>query len=368
MRFVAGPILLVLVGLMTTGCEKVIAYGLPNEVAVVASPDLLPILQDSILAILAPVVPPLRNEGTLRVTFENPDGPNWTLRRLAGQEVLIGSRNDHFIAQALGETRSGEGGTPPALISADDVWARNQEVDILLVDPLEDVLSQAVPLLQELRVQLDKRFRKGMGERMFVSGTDEALRDSLLENFGFGLVLPKVYDGISRDSIFIFRNDNPDPGELIRQVAVTWVSPIPTVDMEVDSLLGWKERISETSYSYPQSVHREGVLARIKSAGGPDASEIVGTWFNPPGSPWPAGGPFFLRTVRCPSQDRLYLLDAWLYAPEKDKWEYLLQLETILESFQWGPDSPRSVASVQSFDDLQRRGPRGASVLTLNQP
>lgn len=368
MRFVAVPVHLFLVVLLVTGCEKIIAYGRPNEVVVVASPDLWPILQDSVLAILAPVVPPLRNEGTLHVTFEDPGGPNWALRRLAGQEVLIGSRDDPFIAQALGETRAGEGGAPADLIFAEDVWARNQEVAILLVDLQKDVLSQAIPLLRDLRVQLDQRFRKGMGERMFVSGRDEIRRDSLLETAGFGLVLPKVYEGAHGDSLFIFRNDNPDPRELIRQVAVTWRSPIPHADLDVDSLLAWKEEVSETSYSYPQAVHRESVETRMKRVGGLNVSEIVGTWFNPPGSPWPAGGPFLLRTIRCPSQDRLYLIDAWLYAPEKDKWEYLLQIETILASFQCGPASPHLQALGLSFSDTRSERSGKASTSTQNQP
>ena len=38
-------------------------------------------------------------------------------------------------------------------------------------------------------------------------------------------------------------------------------------------------------------------------------------------------------SVPCPEQDRHYLVDAWLYAPGKDKYEYVLQLETILGTF-----------------------------------
>lgn len=339
MKFIALPFHLVLVILLFAGCEKILAYGRPNEVVVVARPDLWPVLQDSILAILAPVAPPLRNEGIFRVTFEDPGGPDWALRRLAREEILIGSRDDPVIAEALREARHDAEVQTRNLLPAEDVWARNQEVTLLLVDPQRDILSQSIPLLRQFREQLESRFRKGMRERMFVSGRDEIRRDSLLETAGFGLVLPKVYQGTRQDSLFIFRNDNPSPQELIRQVAVSWRAPIPRDDSSVDSLLMWKERISETSYSYPQAVDRGSVLSRGVTAGGLDAAEILGTWVNPPGSLWPAAGPFILRTIRCPSQDRLYLIDAWLYAPEKDKWEYLLQIETILDSFQCGEGS-----------------------------
>jgi hypothetical protein len=38
--------------------------------------------------------------------------------------------------------------------------------------------------------------------------------------------------------------------------------------------------------------------------------------------------------VPCPAQDRLYLLDAWLYAPGKEKYQYMIQLETLLGTFE----------------------------------
>ena len=63
------------------------------------------------------------------------------------------------------------------------------------------------------------------------------------------------------------------------------------------------------------------------------AYELRASWRNPPERNWPAGGPLITRTVTCDNQDRTYLLDAWLYAPGKEKYEYMLQLETLLESF-----------------------------------
>ena len=43
--------------------------------------------------------------------------------------------------------------------------------------------------------------------------------------------------------------------------------------------------------------------------------------------------------VSCPEQDRTYLLDAWLYIPGRSKYEYVLQLETILDTFVCGTRS-----------------------------
>ena len=61
--------------------------------------------------------------------------------------------------------------------------------------------------------------------------------------------------------------------------------------------------------------------------------EVRAVWANPPEDLFPAGGPMITRTIPCPHQGRDYLVDAWLYAPGRDKYQYILQLETILNSF-----------------------------------
>jgi hypothetical protein len=170
---------------------------------------------------------------------------------------------------------------------------------------------------------------------MYVSGVKTELADSLQEMAGFSLYLPEVYHWSVEDSLYIFRNDNPDPAELIRQFGVTWRTPIPT-ELTTDSLMDWKEAVSREFYAYPQAVQREELHTRSLVMGDMMINEVRGAWSNPPGSSWPAAGPFIFWTVACPEQNRLYFIDAWLYAPGKEKWEFLLQLETVLGSFRCG--------------------------------
>jgi hypothetical protein len=37
------------------------------------------------------------------------------------------------------------------------------------------------------------------------------------------------------------------------------------------------------------------------------------------------------RLVQCP--EYVYLVDSWLYAPGRAKYEYMVQLQTLLDSF-----------------------------------
>jgi hypothetical protein len=136
--------------------------------------------------------------------------------------------------------------------------------------------------------------------------------------------------------MYIFRNDNPDPSELIRQFGVTWRTPIPEEAPPVDSLMDWKEAVSRESYAYPQTVQRETLRTRNLTLGDMAITEVRGAWSNPPDSSWPAAGPFIFWSLTCPEQDRLYLIDGWIYAPGAEKWEYVLQVETIMESFRCG--------------------------------
>lgn len=168
---------------------------------------------------------------------------------------------------------------------------------------------------------------------MFMSGRDTALADTLWRQSRFAVVVPEVYDWRQEtDSVFIFRNDNPDPSELIRQVTISWRSPIPQ-GFSQDDALAWRQELSDRYFSYPQIVDTTFSSSRQLQVGDMMLDEFQASWSNPPTDLYPAAGPFVVRWIECPTQNRLYLVDAWLYAPSKEKYQYMLQLETILDSF-----------------------------------
>jgi hypothetical protein len=103
--------------------------------------------------------------------------------------------------------------------------------------------------------------------------------------------------------------------------------------MQGDDLLAWRARLAEEEYAYAQAVNLTNRIAGPKQLGDQVLYEIQAAWANPPDSDWPAGGPFILRGIPCTDQDRFYLVDAWLYAPGKEKYEYMIQLQTILDTF-----------------------------------
>jgi len=336
MRKAPALLILGLLSLASSGCEKGLAHGDPNAVIVAAPAEWWPELRDSVFAVLSPDVFTLRDERTFRLQYEDPTGPDWSLKRMFREVVVIGHEEEPRMAEALRTLHDSVTVTVPGVYHTADVWARNQKVSLILVDPWAPVGPQVLALVGDVATALDQRFREGAVRRMFVSGRNDALADSLQRTAGFSLHLPQVYRWGVEDSLFIFRNDNPSPAELIRQFSVTWKAPIPE-SLPTEALMDWKEALSEEFYSTAQVVERENLHTRRLALGNMEVFEVRGAWLNPPEATWPAAGPFIVWSVACPQQDRLYLIDAWLYAPGKDKWEYILQLETILQTFRCGP-------------------------------
>jgi len=335
MRKALPVFLITLVALPVSSCDMQLAYGDPNAVIVVAPQDWWPPLRDSVFAVLSPDVFTLRAERTFRVTYQDPTSVEWQRLRRFKEEVLIGTPEHPWVAEALANLDEPVTSQLPTIVEVENVWAKNQKVTMVLVDPEGDVPSQVFSLMGEVHSILEQRYLQGALMRMFVSGAQTDLADSLRETAGFTLTLPEVYQWGVEDSLYVFRNDNPSPADLIRQFGVTWRTPIPT-GLTTDSLMDWKEAVSQDNYGYPQAVEREDLHTRNLAMGDMTISEVRGAWANPPGSSWPAAGPFIFWSVTCPEQNRLYFIDAWLYAPGKEKWEYILQLETILRSFRCG--------------------------------
>jgi len=314
-------------------CEtKGIAYGDVNSVIAVMSPELWDEVAEDVYAALEPTIRTVRDEKTFTVTYQQAFAAKWSDMRRFRQILIVGSATDAVIVEAL--ERSNEEVSQPGVHQLGDVWARGQSITLVLL-PEGGGSDDLIPHLAAVNVLLDRQYRSWVRKRMYVSGTDSALADTLYIEAGFTLLLPKVYKWSSSDSVFMFRNDNPDPAELIRQIGVTWQTPIP-VDLQAEGILEWREQLVAGYYSEAQVNTLDNVQAGPMEYRGRPAYQIHGEWTNPPDRGWPAGGPFITRAVVCENQNRMYLIDSWLYAPGKKKYEYMIQLETILDSFRCG--------------------------------
>lgn len=326
----ALPVLLVAAAL--GACELPRAHGDANAIIVASSAGLWDEIEPVVEGSLAPTVQTVRNERTFRVTWQDPeDLGDWGNLRRFRQVLVIGHPGEDWVSEALERRDRDEPLSPPEIVQVDDVWARGQQVSILVL-PEEGQPDAVRALAGPLNELLDTQYRAFARSRMFASGRNEDLADSLRTALGFSLEFPRVYRYTVRDSVFRFRNDNPSPRELIREITVTWETPIPDDMPDQDELLAWRTGLADTYYADGQLLDTTIVSFRPVELDGLSAVELQSAWVSAPDA-WPAGGPFLARAVRCPDQDRLYLIDAWLYAPSRDKYEYMIQIQTILDTF-----------------------------------
>ena len=315
------------------GCEDPPAWGELSSIIAITSDEQWDVLGERVESALEATIQTVRAEKTFRVTHQPPTGVAWGNMKRFRQILLIGAADSPWMVEALALTRR-ESFNPPELFQVEDLWARGQTATVLLL--ASEGADGADELLEPLHELLDGQYRTWVRNRMFMSGLDSLLADSLWNEAGFSLLLPALYELRTVDSVYIFLNDNPDPSELIRQITVTWRSPIPE-DLSQEDLLAWRRVLSDRYYRYPQVVDMDGARTRRLQMGDMVLEELRAIWANPPEDLFPAGGPMITWSLPCPAQGRHYLIDAWLYAPGRDKYQYVLQLETILNTFRCRP-------------------------------
>lgn len=330
-----------------TSCDKSPAFGEPNSLIVVSEPGLWAQLEQETYDALEPTLFTTRDERTFNVTHAAADGTDVEQLLLWKQVVVFGAPGDERVATIAAE--AGVEPTPGEIVQALDVWARGQLATAVVLVPGNEAGSWRAALPEVSRI-LDAAYRQFATSRMFVSGVDTALARQVRDRFGAALRAPMIYHGTIDDAgIIRLRNDRPDPSDRIRSVlierrevgaaadstAVASAGALAPLDPE--TLFAWRASVDSVMYNVPQSIERVPVEPRRFDVDGAEALEVRGTWHDE-GS-FPAAGPFVVRAVRCPAAGgqpaSTWFFDAWLYSPNAraSKYEFMLQLEEILDSF-----------------------------------
>jgi hypothetical protein len=326
-RLRSALILGVAVPLVYTGCDRPRAIGDQTQIIVGARQSAWDALEDDLKEALEPRTFTVRDERVFDIAHADPGQPGWESLRVQRQVLLIGQPDEPAIAQAVDRYR-GTPPPPPGVFQVRNVWAQNQTVTVAVLPPGE-APTAARPLLPTIGQAYLQQFEENARSRMFVSGANEELANTLRKLGGFSLLLPNVYRSEEVEpGVFVFRNDQPDPASLIRNITVT-SRPRGEVRLEPQVASDWRSELAARLNTPPQVTEALAESHEVQVAGR-SGIQIQGIWSNPPGQ-WPAAGPFLTRLVPC--DDRVFLVDAWLYAPRYPKYEYMFQLKTILDSF-----------------------------------
>jgi hypothetical protein len=305
------------------------AMGDEYSVIVVSDPALWAEVEDTVLTALQPRIFAVRDEPTFVVSHADPANVHWRDLRRFRQIVALGQPEDPWVADPL--RRAGAAPDGPAIVEARDVWARNQRVTALVL-PEEDGVAAVEARVDSIATILDRRYRQWARERMFLSGLDAGLVDQLRDEAGFSLEMPNVYRWRQvGDSSYLFINDQPHADQLVRSLLVTWRSGTEG-QPDVPATLDWRDAVADRYYEWGQTTERDRLEERVLAAPADGGLEVRGVWVGTIEG-YPQAGPFITWSLDCDAQNRRYLLDAWLYAPARAKYQYMIQLETLLSSF-----------------------------------
>lgn len=301
------------------------AIGDVTTIVVLAVDSLWAEVGDSVLRRLEPRIFTTRSERTFEVEHISPLDDRWTQLRDFTQVLAIGVPGDGWIEPVFEAPPT----ALPAITLRENVWSRGQTVTALAVSP-DDAAAGVLSQADSLGSLYDARFRRYTLERMFASGQATALRDSLRAGAGFGLSLPNIYREVARnDSVRVFRTDTQVGGTMFRSITIA--SREGAAPMTAEQILAWRDALAAQYYANPtQATQRDTVLVDTVAH---DALEVQGIWQSTDAS-FPEAGIFLSRAVPCPAQDRTFLLDAWLLAPGRSKYTYLIQFQNILDSFE----------------------------------
>lgn len=319
--------------LSLAGCGRQTALGEANSLIILASDSLWMQVEEETRAVLEPTIFTTRDERQYEVSSVDPGHPNVADLKLFRNVIVFGTEDDPLLVEVAAAADHDISGLEPGRVfQARDVWALSQTVTAVLLRGGREVESWVAALPSVLNA-VDTSYREYVLRRMFATPADTALATDLGRRFGFSLRVPEVYDRVARDlgggdTLVILRNDNPDPSELIRSVLVAWR---PTVDSLTRELaLEWRAEIDGTHYNVPQRIDESQSSVVSFLWEGYPALEVTGIWQDETSS-FPAAGPFVVWLVDCPG--RTYFVDAWLYSPNRAKYEYMLHLQEILGSF-----------------------------------
>ncbi|MBN2288852.1 MAG: DUF4837 family protein [Candidatus Glassbacteria bacterium] len=213
-----------------------------------------------------------------------------------------------------------------------DIWARGQRVAGLAA-PTD---AQLVPLVRLHGHRIYKDFLRQLEEeekqRMYFSGRNVNLEDSLASCCGFSLVLPRVYERIRMDTLardqLLFVHVDP-----VRSIFITWEEGdnLPVLDYSPDSLAARRDRLLADVYPDMQTVPGRVDTSTVV-VGGLERLRVYGVWENLREI---SGGIYISQIIEAPAQRRRYTVDCRLFCPDPrfNKYRYILQLDRIMDSF-----------------------------------
>lgn len=309
-------------------CGSGPAFGSDNAVIAVVAPEVRDQVEPLIRRTFETLRFTTRPEPVFQVTFTTP-AELGNFRRWERLIVVEPTTDPLLLPDLVDVPANG-----PVVARVEDEWARGQTIWVLGGETPAATVELVAAQVDSLYRQIYRRFARHHAERMWASGRDSALTGRLQDSLGFSILLPRVYQsapGSAQPSTRVWYNQDPR-----RVVSLHWrpAPPNLTADTVLAVRRDWGHQVfpGDSLMLGGDSIPSGPSAPRVSEArlGGRPAVRIQGVWHGADGG----AGVFLTYGLIC--GDRLVLLDGNLYAPDRNKIPYLLQLERIFDTFRCG--------------------------------
>ena len=238
--------------------------------------------------------------------------------RELGEEKLYAAREDYRRGTSI----------------VTDRWATGQTLIFLVAegpDELAKLVAQSFPAAAK-RIRAADRSK--LEANTYQSGRATVLPDSIAKLVGLSLEVPNDYKvALAEEDLVWLRRDL---GQVTQNLVVSSVPYVGEEQLSRDSVVAYRNAIgkqvvrSSTPGSYMTSNDRDlPVVTSVTEINGQYAYEARGVWEMTDDF---MGGPYFTYLIPDAATGRLYIVDAFAYAPSKRKRNYMQQLELIAKS------------------------------------
>ena len=248
------------------------------------------------------------------------------------------SPGTRFVTRMLGEekVRAAREDYTRGTTVITDQWADGQVVVYLYAEGPEELGNLIARTYNSAAKRIAASDAEVLNANIYQAGRNRANVDSLERLVGLRLDIPQDYLVAKGEEGFVwFRRDLRDVVQNLFVASVPYTGP---AQLTRDSAIALRARIgrdavrTNTAGSVMSTNDRDlPVLTSRPTIGGVEALAAKGVWEMTDDY---MGGPFFTYLIPDADAGRLYVVDAWVYAPgsKKGKRNYMQQLEKIVET------------------------------------
>ncbi len=230
-----------------------------------------------------------------------------------------------------------EGSDEYRFVRKDEFATDQYSVYIFGKDP-NDLISKIRKNCGELTEFFNQRERGRITREIYEAKEQKTLSKGMKDNFGYKLRVPFGFEIAKQEKDFLWLSQLGN--DLFRNIFIASKPYVSENQFHVDSIVAWRDEIGRNylfgsgqidTSSYMTTDQRYlPVVERTVSFNGNYAKELRGLWRL---KNFLRGGPFLSFVMTDPKGERLYYIEAFLYAPNKIKRHFMRELEAELYTF-----------------------------------